>query len=45
MYHQKEEESNHKWGWREGLGSESGWGLGEVVGRGESDLVLGEEKD
>ena len=36
------EESNHKWGGREGLGRDSGQGGGQ--GRREPDLLLGEGK-
>jgi hypothetical protein len=38
------EQSNHKWGGREGLGRECGWGGGQWGVRGEPDLVLGEGK-
>ena len=39
------EECNHKWGGTEEPGREGGQGEGTVGGRGESDLVLGEEKE
>ena len=38
------EESNHKWGGREGPGRECGWGRGAREERGELDLVLSEGK-